>query len=274
MVQVINVHVMGLSKEHVKKCTEVYERYKDKIPKECRKVSQYVDGNLSLRLLPDSEELKEAIAYMQDLGLHPRFFSETFFTAKERREAPYFTAYLPAPYELQYTALEKYGTKFYGGCPVCGLGRKVSGNVLINKSHIKKYKMCWVDPVYLVSEQIRVLLEESGLTGFRIGPEVKDYRGREMPAFYVLEIESVLPPLSSSTWFETSHINPCLHPRTLYLRSDLRYEREKLENAKDINCTQEELNNYNTRQMVLSARARDFFRQNRIFANFAPLTIL
>ncbi len=274
VVRVIVVHVSGLSDEHVRLCTKIYDRYKRYIPKECEKISRYTGGSLSLRLPEDSDELKEAIAFMQDLGLSLRFFSETHFTPKEIREAPFYVARLPSPYELQGDALRKYGTKFVGGCRVCGIGRKPHGDILINKTCIKKFKMCWVEPLYLVSDPVRLLLEKSGLTGFRIGPEVKDYRGRETPPFYAFEIESVLPPVSSETWFETSHINPCFHPRPLYLRSDLRYEREKLENTKEFNCTQEELNNYHTREMVLSANAREFFKENKIYANFTPLTIL
>lgn len=255
-------------------CWELYEKYKDKIPKEYQKISNYKGGQLNLRLLAGSPELKEAIQFAEKKDMNLHFFSEMFFTAKETREAPFFCARVAASYELQGGFLDKCGTKFAGGCPRCGYGRKPDGSVLANISLLKNHQLGWMEPIYYVSDRVRILLEESDLTGFRIRQQIKDYRGREMPPYYVLEIESVLPPLSESTWFEGNRLSRCMHPRPLYVRSDLQYEKEKLIDAKDFNCTQEELNNFNERALILSAKARRFFRENKIYASFVPLTIL
>lgn len=256
-------------------CWELYERFKDKIPKECQKVGQYRGGQLNLWLLPDSPELKEAIAFAEEHNMNPRYFCKTFFTAKETREAPYFhIKSLPIPFELEGTDPSDYGTKYAGGCPVCGLGKKAVDDIFVNSRFVKKYQMGILSPEYFVSDRMRLLLEDSGLTGFHIGQQIKDYKGREMPPYYVLEIDSVLPPLSAATWIESAVLQSCGHPWTLYNRSDLQYEKEKLDNAKDFNCTQESLNNFHMHDLIISAKAREFFKENRIDARFVPLTIL
>lgn len=256
-------------------CSELYERFKDKIPKECQKIGRYRGGQLNLRLLPNSPELKEAMAFAEEHNMNPRYFSEVFFTAKEIRESPYFhMEYLPFPFELEGTDPSDYGTQYAGGCPICGLGKKAVGDILVDRKFMKKYQMGILSPEYFVSDRVRILLEGSDLTGFRIGRQIKDYKGREMPPYYVLEIDSVLPPLSESTWIEPAGLEPCGHPWTLYNRSDLQYEKEKLANAKDFNCTQESLNNFHTHDLIVSAKARAFFKENKIYVRFVPLTIL
>ena len=256
-------------------CWELYERYKDKVPKECQKIGRYTGGQLNLWLMPDSPELKEAIAFAEEHKMIPRYFSATFFSPKETREAPFFhMEYVPYPLELEGSNSSKYGTKYAGGCPICGQGKKAIGDVLVDRKFMKKYQIGNLSREYFVSDRVRILLEESDLTGFRIGSQIKDYKGREMAPYYVLEIDSVLPPLSKSTWLESEGLEPCGHPWTLYNRSDLRYEKEKLISAKDFNCTQEELNNYHTHDIIVSAKARAFFKENKIYARFVPLTIL
>ena len=256
-------------------CTILYERYKDKIPKECQKIGRYNGSQLNLWLLPDSPELKEAMTFAEHHNMKPEYFSEAFYTAKEKREAPYFhLKYLPLPFELEGTNPEDYGTKYTGGCPVCDLGKKAVGDVLIDRKFIKRYEIGFLCPEVFVSERVRNLLENSDLTGFHIGQKIKDYKGREMPPYYVLEIDSVLPPLSESTWIKPAGLEPCGHPWTLYTRSDLQYEKEKLADAKDFNCTEESLNNFHTRELIVSAKARAFFKENKIYTQFVPLTIL
>lgn len=256
-------------------CHELYERYKDKIPKEFQHASHYSGGQLNLRLLPDSPELKEAIAFAEQHDMDPHYFSRVYFTAKEIKASLYFhVAHLPFPFELEGTNPEDYGTQYVGDCPICGLGKKAVGDVFVDRKFMKKYQMGILSPEYFVSERVRILLEESGLTGFRIGSQIKDYKGREMPPYYVLEIDSILPSLSESTWIEPAGLEPCGHPWTLYTRSDLQYEKEKLANAKDFNCTQESLNNFHMHDLIVSAKARAFFKENKIYAQFVPLTIL
>lgn len=275
MIRVITLCVTGISKEIEKLCSELYERYKDKIPKEFQASSVYRGGQLCLRLLPDSPELKEAMEFAELHNMEPHYFSRVAFSPKETREAPFFhLQYVPYPLELEGTNLSDYGTQYTGGCPICGLGKKAIGDVFVDRKFIKKYQMGNLSREYFVSERVRDLLENSGLTGFHIGQQIKDYKGREMPPYYILEIDSILPPLSESTWIEPAGLEPCGHPWTLYNRSDLQYEKEKLTNAKDFNCTQEELNNYHTHEIIVSAKARAFFKEHKIYARFVPLTIL
>ena len=89
----------------------------------------------------------------------------------------------------------------------------------------------------------------------------------------MIEIQNILPPLSETTWLEYESWRRCSHDVT-FLRSDLQYERQKLDNAKDFNLTYEHINNYRIRQIVVSAKVKKLFNEHRIRVRFTPVAIL
>ena len=178
MVRVTTLWVIGNSKETEKLCSELYERYKDKIPKEFQKSTVYRRGQLCLLLLPDSPELKEAMAFAEEHNMNPRYFSKVAFSPRETREALFFHVQsIPSPLEVECADLSDYGTKYTGGCPVCGLGKRVAGDVFVNRRLMKKHQLGYLNREYFVSERVKLLLEESDLTGFHIGTQIKESIG-------------------------------------------------------------------------------------------------
>jgi len=96
-----------------------------------------------------------------------------------------------------------------------------------------------------------------------------------MQKFFVVEIENVLPPMASSTWYEdcTGAKHECEH-RYLYLRSDVKYERKALDNALDFNLSEEYVDGYRMRVVVVSAKVRKLFMHHKVYAGFFPVAII
>lgn len=258
-------------------CREFADRFERFTPKEFLRppYGPYRGGTLGLRLLEGSPELQEAIQYAEERGLRYFLLSQVAFSLKETISAPFFyIRYMPYPFELEGIYPERYGTKYEGGCPCCGLGRHAVGDVLVDRKFMKKYEMGFLCPEIFVSERIKNLLEESDLTGFHFGNRIRDYKGRPMTEYYSLEIDSVLPPLSPTTWLKGEYLRECGHYRTLYLRSDPQYRAEDLENAKDFNRSCEYLDNFDMPQIILSAKAKNFLKEHKVYGRIWPLTIV
>ena len=258
---------------------ELLERYRDKIPREFSQYKEYKWGALTLPLEPDSPELKEACLYVRSLGYHPRLFSEVYYTKKELERIAYFQMEVGSPLELEGTTASDYGTKYDGACPVCGIGGKRTGNVLVDRKFLKKRKIGFLAPDLFVSEKTRQIIEDHGFTGVSFDGEVKDYKGREIEKYYTMSIHHVLPPMSKSTWLsdfsaKVGIIPECNHHK-IYLESDIQYEHEKLHGALDFNLSSEYVNNDKEQQLVVSARVRRVFKENKIgFTHFIPITII
>ena len=93
-----------------------------------------------------------------------------------------------------------------------------------------------------------------------------------------MDIKNVLPPMASSTWLihdEYSHrwYEDCGH-QVVYLRSDVQYEKEKLEGALDFNLSAEHVDNYRLQEIIVSAKVRKLFKQHKVHAGFFPVAIL
>ena len=259
-------------------CQEFADRFERFTPKEFMRppYAPYKGtGWLSLRLLEGSPELEQAIQYAQEKGLSYRLRSQVAFSPKETREAPFFyICYMPYPYELEGIYPEKYGTQYIGGCPCCGLGRHAVGDVLVDRKFMKKYEMGFLCPEIFVSERVKKLLEESDLTGFHFGNRIRDYKGRPMMEYHALEIDSVLPNMSTTTWLKGEDMFQCGHYETLYLHSDPQYRAEDLERAQDFNRSCEYVNNFKMPEIILSAKAKNFLKEHKVYGRIWPLTIV
>ena len=98
-----------------------------------------------------------------------------------------------------------------------------------------------------------------------------------MDDFYAVNFENTLPPMSEKTWLVEYQKEYCCKTCghcTTYLRSEIRYEREKLQNALDFNLAKEYVDNWDTQEIIVSAKARKVFKENKIRIRFDPVTIL
>ena len=272
MKRVTSICIVGSDKI----CRELlYEPFKDKIPKEFLKY-KYRGGQLNLPLEPGSEELSQAMKITMDYNLHPTLFSKTHYSKSEIEKCDYFKLNIPYPLELEGTYASDYGTQYTGGCPSCGLGGKPAGDVLVDRKFVKKHKIGNVCPDIYVSEEIKNLIESNNLTGISFTNRMKDYKGREMPEYYIMDIQSILPQMSSSTWLnytDGASYEECGH-NVVYLRSDVQYEKEKLDGALDFNLTEEYIDNYRLREIIVSAKVRKLFKEHKIYSFFFPVAIV
>ena len=251
----------------------LYEQYKDHIPVEFKKGYIYkTGGQLNLPLEPDSEVLNQAMATAKEYGLHPSRFSEPYYTPRELDRMPFFWLYLPDPLELEGEGAVDYGTQYETYCPQCGFCQTLSSDILVDRKFVRRYKIATLVPDVYVSAEVKDLIESAGFTGVSFDFKVLDYKHREIPDLYVMTVHNVLPPLSDTTWMDRSS-RSCGHD-VLRMRSDLQYEKEKLEGALDFNLTAECLNNDQARQVIISARVRNLFRKHRIYSRYLPVTLL
>ncbi len=254
----------------------IYKQYKDFIPNE--ELKKIHKNGHSIALKKDSKELQEVIEKCKENDISYRIFADTYYSKKEiEQKIRFFRMYPSYPTELEGTTEKSYGTILNGGCPCCGVGDKSFGDVLIDRKLMKKCKIGCLIPDYVVSEEVKEIIENNGLTGVTFEKRVKDYKGREMDNFYVMNIENILPPMSKNTWLNEERMpqkcdicNYC----TTYLESDIQYESEKLDSALDFNLTKEYVNNDRNRYLVVSAKVRKVFKENRIRIGFNPITLL
>jgi len=263
-------------------CQQIYNDVKDDIPEELRKRYQYKgSGPLELPLEKDNPSYSYVIGMAQQNDQTPYVYQIVEYTKSEIEDSEYFQMSIHNPFELQAVDNEDdFGTKYEGGCsnPKCRIGKILVGDALADRKLLRKRDIGRMNPGIFVSEKLKNVVCEAGLTGVSFDHEVKDYKGREMEKAYVMDITSVLPPMASSTWLivedRNTFIDECGHHNP-YLRSDIQYEREKLNDAKDFNLSSEYL--YGLRryqEIVVSAKVRKLFIQRKIRAGFTPVAIL
>ena len=269
--------IVGGSNELFQK---IFDYVKKDIPGEWKNKYKYIGrGALELPLEEGSKSYQYVMEMAKKHALHPSVFQISHYTKSEIEEAEYFRMDVMYPLELEGTEASDYGTQYTGGCPnpKCRLGKKLVGDVLVDRKFMKKWDIGTLLPDIYVSERLAGLIREEGLTGISAIGEVRDFKGREMPKYYVVEIEHILPPMAESAWLVSDDYHPmykdCEH-QVVYLRSDVQYERGKLVGAKDFNLSTEYIDNYRLRVLIVSAKVRNLFKQNKVHARFSPVAIL
>jgi len=258
--------------------TELYNHVKHDIPKEWAKKYKYsVGGPLYLPLEENSPSYQYVMDMARNQDLHPRVFQMAHYTKSEIERTEYFRMFVYGPLELEGTSAFDYGTQYEGGCSHCGQGGKRVGDVLVDRKFVRKHKIGTLYPDIYVTNEIRRIIESGELTGVSFEHEVRDFKGREIPKLYVMEISNLLPPMSESTWLKLEYEFPqykaCGH-EVIYLMSDIQYEKEKLDTAQDFNLTSEYVNNNREREIIVSSKVRKLFMQHKIHVGFTPVALL
>ena len=124
------------------------------------------------------------------------------YTKKDKDNAQFLHLKTHYPLELEGKTLASYGTKYGFVCPVCGVKEDIIGNALVDRAFIRNKPLGAFEPELYVSEAVRKLFEENNITGITFGPELVDYKNRDMPKHYIMQINSILPEVSASTWIE------------------------------------------------------------------------
>lgn len=257
----------------------IYDKVKHEFYKPLAKKFAYSGrGQLRLPLEENSKNYKYVMEVAKKYNLHYTIFQIVYYTKSEIDKAKYFFMRISSPLELEGSQASDYGTQYIGGCPSCGLGGRPVSDVLVDRKFMKKRSLGTLQPDVFVSKDLKELIVENKLTGVSFDHEVKDFKGREMSHYFVVDIPKVLPPMSESTWliqdpYPDQRYEKCGH-QVVYLRSDIQYEKEKLIGMQDFNLTKEFVNNYRLRQIVVSSKVRNLFLQNKVNAAFTPVAIL
>lgn len=261
---------------------EIYNNVKQYIYEPMAKECEY-DGICNLQVILD-DETSQGYQYLMEASekhhLHPHIDQWVKYTRSEIGKADYFQMWIHYPLELEGTDASDYGTQYEGGCPnpTCRLGKRLIGDVLVDRKFMRRAgDIGSLLPDIYVSEKLKDLISSNHLSGVSFEHEVKDYKGRDMPKFYVMEVHHVLSPMASSAWLEPDighkWYKDCGH-NVVYLRSDLQYKREKLEGVLDFNLSAEYIDNYRLQEIVVSAKVRNLCLQHKINVRFFPIAIL
>ena len=228
----------------------------------------------SVLAFPDgSFELQEAINRANELNIAVRFFHKTLYTRKELEVVPFFEVRCSAPMEYEGTKPVDYGTIYTHGCPICGRGNLPQEDILVDRKFFKKGHFLSLAPDYAVSETVRALIEQNAFTGVQFIHKICDYKGREMRPLWALTVNHMLPPLGDNVMREYGRQFKCGH-QILYIRSELQYPKEIINSLSDFNFTQEYIGNFQEQQLVISARVRKVFLENKIRMRYEPVSFV
>lgn len=256
---------------------QFYESIADTIPKEF--ADRFHHGGSDciwyFPLLENSPEYTAAMDLCQKYNLDFRVFQQVYYSKSEIEKVKFFLLGPSYPLELEGTNLQSYGTVYEGCCPSCGFGGVLTRDALVDRKFVRKYKIGFLEPEYFVSQEVKDLIEENGLTGVSFHHMLKDYKGRDMAPYYIMTIHHVLPPLRSSVMLikEKPYIKDQCEHLAWHLYSDLHYEKEKLDGALDFNLTEEFINNERSRYPIISAKARKLFQKAKIYARYEPIAL-
>lgn len=275
MVQKMSIEIVAKNPEGRR---AICEAVKDDIYLPAIRKCQF-EADRTLRLIvnmnaPSFPRFKEVC---EQYRFYPRITEVTFFTKREIENAEFYETFFSDPLELEGTSAIDYGTRYEGGCPLCGLGGKAIADVLVDKKFMRKKEIGSLRPDYFVSERIKSVIEKNRLTGVSFPHMVKDYKGREMVPYYTMEVESILPPMSEETWlkrYTLGHTYEACGHREIYKLSRCKYERQKLADAKDFNLSNEYLDVFRERELIVSRRVKQVFQENNIQGAYSPIIIL
>ena len=272
MKKLFKMHVSGRTREACEVARgEFDEKYRDYVFKEYHNIpgSFYVFEE-------DFPYLQEFLRDAEQLNIECRIHWDFYFTQSEINKLPFYHMILRAPFESEGCPPEYYGTQYdEDHCNRCHFGGQLKGDLLVDRKFMKNCKIGSFYSHQFIKEEFIPILKSSGLTGITYSGNVSDYKGREMPAFKLFEIENILPPISKATCLEKYRF-PCddCGYQITYLYGTPAYEREKLEGALDFNWSHEIFNNWNQRKIIVSAKVKQVFRENKIRAYFRPIYIM
>ena len=253
---------------------EMYEQFAHCVPPVFYK-DLYVGGRLDLPLEENSEALMKALAYAHKKGLSPKLSSCVYYSKGELNEIPFFEMRLLSPLEKEGTSALDYGTIYENVCPDCHLGGIPCADVRIDRKFIRtNASIGHLLPDIFVSEEIKNLIIAHEFKGVVFQHKLTDWKNREMKRFFVMSVLNQLPPMNDTVWKDNERICSICGKTSFYVHSELRYEREKLKDAMDFNLSQEYLDAWKMPAIVVSARVRECFSENKVRAGFIPITLL
>lgn len=250
---------------------KIYEDNLNYIPKWWKRTVYYGNWRLELPLPYDNPKVMQIVDFAKANNLSVRVIQDVHYTKKEIESIAFFRMEIPYVTELEGTDAKYYGTQFYGGCSVCGMGQKLISDVFVDRKLIKKHKIGIINPCIFVHYEVKNKILNEKFSGIKFNFKVNDFKKRPIEDYYVMEINNVLPPMNNTTLLiKSREIEKCEH-EIIYLQSDIHYKNSELKNFKDFNLSCEYVNNYRLQEIIVSAKVRNFFATNKIRVKFTPI---
>ena len=250
----------------------MYEEIKSISPEA---VENYKKGcNLIVLAEENSYIYNYTMRFCENNHLHPSIFREMYLSKNEVENSLYFYTTPLCPLEYDGRDERYFGTPFNGGCDICDVGKKSEGDILVDRKYIKNKKFICLFPDFVVSKETKEIIEKNNLTGVTFDRKVKDYKGRDIQEYFVMDIHNTMPSLNKSTSFLVeNHCPSCGYP-LLLSRSDLRYNKSDLVDVLDFNLTKEYFNNFHMQGLIISNRALKILKENKIRFKAEPVILL
>lgn len=244
-----------------------------------------LSGVLKVRLYADTLEFTVLMDELRKRGLEYGYSEVREYTKKELEEAKLFQMVLPFPYEMD-GEIPNYGTTYEESCSDCNVGLIQTSDLIVNVKKFSKYDIATLMPEILISERVRLLLEENEITGYTLRP-VTDFKRRTDTLLYQLVITNTLPEMSSQIRTEVSYFrgNKKFKPYPCKIcgrngkirRSEAIYEKAKLTKVSDFNLSDEYfgINMYCVQDIIVTQKLRKVFKENKISRIiFDPVSII
>ncbi|MDF2514512.1 MAG: hypothetical protein K0S04_4378 [Herbinix sp.] len=247
---------------------DILEEIYDKTNTDATEIN-IVANMLRVRIYQDTKGYQILMDTILRKSLRYTFAEGREYTKDEYKKAKYFHCEVMYPWEHDPKNAEEYGTEYtrINACPRCGFGKEQTSDLIINTKKMKKYQFAQIIPEFLITENVRQIIEDNNLSGCDFKP-VKDFKGRTEPILYQLIINNILPRMDKDVKFEIWEAAYCPECDTngKFLRSEIVYKSQDLTEAQDFNLTYEYIGqaNYLGRHLIVSAKVRDIFNKNKI----------
>lgn len=211
----------------------------------------------------EEEDITSLISNISEKGYKYNYFESREYTKSEKINAEFFDLYINYPWQIDQKSAKDYGTMYDGEGELEQISDLIVDTKKIGKNHI-----CTINPELIVSEEFYNTVIEKDLSGCSFG-KVTDYKNRQGPSFYQLNIENVLPEMSKKvrTMVESDRLGI-----TTYLKSEIIYEKEQfLKKAKDFNLTYEYFDNFKMQRVIVSKAVIEVIKFKKIKLNFDPI---
>ena len=279
MVRVYSMSVISLSNKE--KTKQIYETFKKYIPDELKTIKKYQYNEKNNKIFIPIPRNIEAFSQLEKIARENHIsaykFEFTDYTEDEMKNAKFFQMLISDPLQSEGTYARDYGTKYIYCCDVCKTGGVLASDVFVDRKFVKKCDIATLRPDIFVSYKIKELIEENGLTGVSFEHRVIDYIGRELPEYYVMSFDNVMPPMDSKTWFSFEPpAKSCIKcsKKIPYLKSHCYYKQVDFEDAKDFNLSYEAYDNFSERAIIVSKKVKEVFDKAKVRCGFQMLNVI
>jgi len=257
----------------------IYEMFKDFIPLKLRNREEFQlnDNRIQMPIDKDSQVFRKIIDIANDFCISFHTYEFTEYDQEEIHNAQYFQMFVNDPLESEGTYARDYGTKYINNCSACKIGGILDGDVLVDRKFVRKYGIASLRPDIFVSKEVKWLIETNDLTGVDFKHVVRDYKGREIPEYYVMSFKHTMPPMDSRTWLSFDPpAKTCKECGTEipYLKSHCYYNEFDFKYAHDFNLTSEIYNNFEERGIIVSKKVKEIFVKSKIRVGYSMLNIV